>query len=626
MKKFIVMMAAAVLMAWASPLMAQTGPEGDLVAAPEVRIGGGNYGIKHTGDSIAGEYLYLKSSPAGELEFEWDPLPHRFVLESYYLNPKDYFGEIDYSYRDLVVFNGYTRGLFHNLNHVTFGTDNPITVTPSFTDLNPGDLYGIDNQLSRGFIRFKMPNFPLHLYANVRTIDREGTVQQRFLSTGGFNKISQSRIVDWNTSEYQVGLNSHLGPLEADYSHTEKRFEDDGAKVMRSPFLHNLVPEIESSWDTVKVHTNYSGRFVLAGTYTNGDRTNEDSTSKVEFANAAGDLMFMPVTSVIFSLRYRHYEQDATNPDTITITGLGTFSIRDSISSKRDSVSGVVRYRATERLTLKAEYVGDTIDRTRSVSTALPGTEDEYWALPSSTTKNTARIGFNYRFLKRVLFRGDYSATSVDNPAYATDPDKASNARVALIWTPSSRFNSMLSYGLAREKRDALTEPLAGGSRDATRDQGLASATVMIGKWTSFTASYGLYKNAVEQTVTLTDGATGLFVLEPAVPYDDTAHVATLALTVAPKDGVNLTGSATRSFSRGNFRLSGADGVTNVSDIAELTDLKVVDTVYGAGLEMQITRYVSTDVLYQHRTYDDKIDDEQDGTMQLVLATLSVKW
>jgi opacity protein-like surface antigen len=102
--------------------------------------------------------------------------------------------------------------------------------------------------------------------------------------------------------------------------------------------------------------------------------------------------------------------------------------------------------------------------------------------------------------------------------------------------------------------------------------------------------------------------------------------VATLALTFAPKDDVNVTGSATRSYSRGKFRLSGADGVTNVSDIAELSDLKVVDTVYGAGLEMQITRYVSADVLYQYRSYDDKIDDAQDGTMQLVLATLSVKW
>ena len=245
--------------------------------------------------------------------------------------------------------------------------------------------------------------------------------------------------------------------------------------------------------------------------------------------------------------------------------------------------------------------------------------------MPTSTTKNTVKVGFNYRVLKRVIFRGDYSTTSVDNPAYATDPDHANNARIALIWTPSVRFNSMLSYSLAREKRDELAAPLAGGSRTADRDQALASTTVMIGKRSSVTASYGMYKNNVEQTATLQDGPGG-FVLEPNVPYNDVAHVATLALTVAPKDGWNLTGSATRSYSRGSFRLAGADGVTNVSGIGELSDLKVMDTIYAAGVEMQFSRFVSSEVLYQYRNYDDKIDDAQDGTMKLVLATVSVKW
>lgn len=640
MKKFIALM--AVLTLWASPGMAQQAAgekaaESDLGVAPEVRIGGGYYGITQNGNTMAAEYQYLKSSPSGILDLEWDPLPHRFVLKSYFLNPKDYFGEVDYSYRDVVVFNGYARSLFHNLQHYSFGPDDPATPSPSFTDLNPLDAYGIGNQLNRGFIRFKTPDFPFHLYANVRTIDREGSIQQRFLTSGGLNKVSQSRAVDWNSSEYQVGMNSHLGPIEADYSHTEKKFEDIGAKVLYDtstgiPIPHNLIPDIKSSWDTIKLHTSYSGRFVLAGTYTNGDRTNEDSAAKVKFTNAAGDLMFMPVTSVIFSLRYRHYDQDVTNPDTVTVTGVATYNVRDSISSTRDVVSAVLRYRATERLTLKAEYTGDTTDRTRgqlgTFVTAPPVGQQAFWDVPESTTKSTAKVGFNYRVQKKLIFRGDYSLTSVDNPAYATDPDKANNARVAFIWTPSAKFNSMLSYAIAREKRDELTAPLAGGSRDADRDQALASATVMIGKRTSLTASYGMYKNKVDQTVTLVDG-TGLGevpVLEPGVPYTDTSHVGTLALTVAPKDGMNITGSATRSYSRGNFRLSGADGVTNVAGIAELSDLKVVDTVYSAGVELQLTRFVSTELRYQYRRYDDKIDDAQDGTMKLALATLALKW
>ena len=65
------------------------------------------------------------------------PLPHRFSLESYYLNQKDYFGEMNYAYRDVVLFNMYTREMYHNLDHFSFGPDDPTTPSPSFVDKNP---------------------------------------------------------------------------------------------------------------------------------------------------------------------------------------------------------------------------------------------------------------------------------------------------------------------------------------------------------------------------------------------------------------------------------------------------------------------------------------------------------
>ena len=71
--------------------------------------------------SRAGEYEYLNSSLGGALDLEWDPLPQRFSLESYYLNSKDYFGELDYAFRDVVLFNMYTRGMYHNLDHFSSG-------------------------------------------------------------------------------------------------------------------------------------------------------------------------------------------------------------------------------------------------------------------------------------------------------------------------------------------------------------------------------------------------------------------------------------------------------------------------------------------------------------------------
>ncbi len=628
----------AVLMLWASPLLAQQA-SGDKAADSvlevpfEGRLGLGWYGVRQTGNNMAGEYNYLKSSAAGALDLEWDPLPHRFVFESYFLNSKDYFGEADYSYRDTVVLNAYSRGVYHNLNHFSFGPDQPGGI--QFLDLNPGDKYAIENQLRRGFLRLKTPDFPLHFYADVRTIERDGTIQQRFFRYPD-TKISESRHIDWNTTEYRAGVNAHLGPVEADYSHTEKKFEALDQKELfdtasGAAIPHNLVPDLKSSFDTVKVHTSYSGRVVVAGTYTNGDKTNEDSGAKAKYTNAAGDLMFMPVTSVIYSLRYRHYDLDVNNPDTverINSSGIDTVDVRDSISSKRDVVTNVLRYRATDRLTLKGEYVSDTTDRTHSLrnQVLLPDGSPDFWDVPRSTTKNTAKLGFSYRVMRMMTLRADYSVMKVDNPAYDIDPDKAKNARVWLTWSPSARFSTMLSYNMLRQDRSQLSAPLGGGSREASRDQALASVTMLLTNRSSITASYGLYKNSVKQTVTLTDGSTTPFVLEPGVPYDDTSHVGSLALTVAPVDRVNVTASATRSYSRGSFQLAGAGSVTNVSGIDRLSDMKVIDTVLAAGVEVDFTRNVNTELRYEYRRYDDEIDNEQDGTIKTVLALLSLKW
>ena len=153
----------------------------------------------------------------------------------------------------------------------------------------------------------------------------------------------------------------------------------------------------------MKLHTSYSGRFVLAGTYTNGDRKNEDSGAKVKFTNTAGDLMFMPVTSVIFSLRYRHYDQDVTEPATlITVTGLGTLNVRDSISSdarrgeRRAPVPGNGQADAEGRI--YGRHDGPHPGPARYATLAAPPVGAQaFWDVPKSTTKNTAKVGFNYR-------------------------------------------------------------------------------------------------------------------------------------------------------------------------------------------------------------------------------------
>jgi len=147
--------------------------------------------------------------------------------------------------------------------------------------------------------------------------------------------------------------------------------------------------------------------------------------------------------------------------------------------------------------------------------------------------------------------------------------------------------------------------------------------TFLVGKRSSITASFSHYQNKVDQTVSEDVGnPTGFFALDGGVPYNDISNVGTLSATVAPMNGVNITASGSKSYSRGNFQLAGA----NTAGIAGLSDLRVVDSVYTGGIEMQHTRNLGSEIRYQYRNYDDQIDNTQDGRVKTVLGTLSLKW
>jgi hypothetical protein len=89
-------------------------------------------------------------------------------------------------------------------------------------------------------------------------------------------------------------------------------------------------------------------------------------------------------------------------------------------------------------------------------------------------------------------------------------------------------------------------------------------------------------------------------------------------------DSMIFTVDVAKSWSRGSWQNSGA--VAGSSGIADLTSLKLVETIAGADLGIRVTKYLGYDLRYQIRRLDDKLDDTQDGTNQIALATLTLKW
>lgn len=547
--------------------------------------------ISLDGSSRSGEYEYFKKSDTLSAVMEWLWLPHRFMLEYHSLNEKDFYKGLDYAYKDVVVFYALSRVLYHNLDHFSFGPDDTGTNLLSFTDRDPGDVYATEKTLNTFFVRLKTPDFPFHLYAEARSFEKEGLIQQRSL-IGYFiplHKVSQSRSIDWRTTETKVGANSHLGPIEVDYSHTEKRFDASGDKVLydlypaighpfpinraEDTYPHNLVPDLESSSDTIKIHTSLTGRIVAAGTYTTGRKENTDSNARTDYWNAAGDLTLTPAKDLVIFFKYRHYDLSVENPDTVTMAGQNNtyvYNVRDSISSQRDVMTGAVRYRATERLTVKGEYALEKIERAvgpQGVDLQLevsptPGrTTPAYLEVAPETTRGTARLSTTYRVMNRLTLTAGLSRQRTDNPAYNSEPDRSGSAKVTATWTPMPELSALLSYNGVREERDNLGPPLAGGESKTLRDQAMGSVTVLIGKRSSLTGSYAYFRNRVDHTITYNhsnDGTNYSYVTESGVPYADVAHVGSLMLAHAPADDITITAEAVRSYSRGSFRNSGA--------------------------------------------------------------------
>jgi hypothetical protein len=598
---------------------------------------------------------------------EWDRLPHRFLLEYYALNEKDFFKSLDYAYRDTVMFNITSRGLFHNLDHYSFGPLASTPPSPTFTDQDPAAQYSTENMLNTYFLRFKTPDFPLHVYAEFRTVDKQGTVQQRFLqgyfrTTGGvedIHKVSQSRDIDWKTDEVKAGVNSHLGPVEVDYHHRERRFEAGAEKILSADYPlacegagcslvrlagtypHNLVPDLESSSDTVKLHTAHTGKIVAAATYTTGKSENHDGHVRTEYWNAAGDLTITPRTDTSLFFKYRHYDVSAQNPDTVLMPGSPqsyTYAVRDAVSSQRDVMTGTVRYRPSDRMTLKGEYIFETVQRDVGVENTTmqlelspnPGrTTPAFWDIAPRTQKNTVKLGATYRIMKKLTLRADVSHLDVDHPAHNADPDVADRAKVTATWSPGSKVMTVLGYTGVREKRtemewEGTSGPVTGGKREASRHQVLGSVTVFLGKRSSLTTSYAFFRNRMDQTIAYHDGS-GAVVLDPGlVPYDDVAHAGSVALGHSISETIQLTAEASRSYSRGSFQNTGS--VPNTDGIASFSDLRVIEDLFAAGLEIELGRNIGTELRYQYRQYNDRVDSSQDGTAQFALATMSLKW
>ena len=281
----------------------------------------------------AAEYYSLENSPSGGILYKSADLPNRLHIEFDFYDVDDWYGDFRYSYLDYVQIRLLPRRFYHNLDNLMLydwsgGWVHPPIVPPTGVPLyetNINDLgvddYGLTIDIDEYKLRVKpIPGFPLHVFSNGEYILKEGEKQLRFpggdVYHGDVNRNSMLVKVDQEKQEYSLGANAHLGPIEIEGSRKWRNFESNtNAPTYQYGWIetagvgdtayqaHNVIPELEATTDTFKIHTSHSGRFFASGTYSKVEKTNEDTTAEASNEMSYGEVVWLPAGFISFTAK-----------------------------------------------------------------------------------------------------------------------------------------------------------------------------------------------------------------------------------------------------------------------------------------------------------------------------------
>lgn len=624
--------------------------------APEAYLRTGYRYTHVSGDRQVIEFEYPHSSLTLGGELRIVNKLHRLHVDVEYNNQKDYEGDLSYAFKDLVLFRWINSTLFHNLGNTPPVDLNPATATTAAVQVfDNGKHYGKTVGINNLLLSLKMPDFPAHLYFDGFFVDKDGTQQQKFLggtaTFGGGRRVSQKRDIDTDTQIYTIGSNAHLGPIEVDYSHTEKRFSvgtepemfydytGGPAPLNAGRYAHNGIPEFKSATDTLKIHTTYTGQIVASATLSKTEKENRDNSAQADFLYGAADLTYMPSERIAIFLKYRHKESDLESPDVALIKNLTSGVVYQSqvdqpISSISDKYTAAIRFRALPNISLRGEIDLENIRRENN----------EAWNVPDSTEKVTMTLSSDMKLYKTLKLKLKYTHKDINDPAHNIEPESSDEIYASLSWNPLRNLTTFISYTNRHESRDkvhylyasgGIDNDLLFGARKVDDERLTGVVNYMLLNNLSITGSYAFGRTKTKQDITYACNTGGCFGADPAgtiyadpmVPFKTLFQTFGLNLTHQPTSSLTLDGGVSHTTAQGRFSPSNLLGQSSIDDLSEL---KTRETIYSASGEYRLRNGFSIGLNYRYATfkdaYDNMLDDVKDGRAHIVFLTLSKKW
>lgn len=593
-------------------------------------------------DSLkAAEYVYPDSSITFGVNLLAAPLPFRYHLDAEFKNKYDYYSDAGFAYKDVLLFRDILVGLHHNLEHFDFLYPGEVPEL-KYDDRNIGDRYFLDYTSNLLSLRLKTPNFPFHAFLRHRFVQRDGEVEQRYL-LGDFErtvKTSQSREIDWHSNALILGLNSHLGPVEIEYAFDHDELDPRGESILYDdyPFStsfdrpadvypHNVIAETDSSANSVKIHTSYTGGIVVAGTLANLQKNNNYSQTESDVWKGAVDFSWIPAPVIGLFFKYRHRNVELDTPDYVTLTGLSNtlnYSVRQGISYDKNIFTLSARYHPFAKFTVIPSYEYSLIER---------DDVDEWQVLNDRASIHTFNLTARAKPLDRLKLKAIYEYRYFEDPAYNTDPDNSNKVRLSATYIPVSWLNVYLDYMLKLTERDQLhylnNDPrvlLEGGEREGQRDSFLASFSFMFSPEMTVTASWAYNRWDVEQDSAYgkwnTSGGGDLPYFDPAVMYADEANSYSLGVQFLPREDIVLDADLTYTLSQGKY-VPGAILTDSSASLLDTSRVDTAETVLSFGIRKEFLEDWEVGFKFYADIYNDEMGDMLDGN--LYIGTFTIK-
>jgi len=593
-------------------------------------------------DSLkAAEYVYPDSSVTFGINMLSAPLPYRYHLNAEYLSKYDFYGDAGFAYKDILLFRDILVGLHHNLDHFNYlYPGEPAAII--YNDLNLDDDYSLNYTSNLATLRLKTPNFPFHTFFKQRYVGHDGLVEQRFLLGDFANviKTSKSRDIDWRSNAYTLGANSHLGPIEVEYAFDHDELDPQGDNILYDQYPvsesfsrpadvypHNVIPETESTANSLKVHTSYTGGIVAAATLANLNNKNNYSQTESSVWKGAVDFSWIPDPVIGLFLKYRHRDVDMDTPDYVTLAGLTNtlrYPVRQGISYNKDIFSLSARYKPLGKLTLIPSYEFTRIDKENI---------DEWQVLQDQSTIHTINVTAHAKPFNTLKLKAIYEYQYFDNPIYNTDPSTSNELRLNATYMPLLWMNIYLDYLLVFTDRDDLrflnNDPLLlleGGERDGRRDRLFASVAFMLSPTATVTTSWAYNRWNVDQDLLYgkwnVTGGGDLPYVDAAVPYTDESNSFTLGCQYIPRTDITLNADLTYTLSDGEY-VPGTVLTDSPSTLIFDSKIESAETILSVGISKKMFTDWEVGVKFYTDVYDDKADSLMDG--QLFITTFSIK-